>query len=167
MEKQILDSSFFREARGSALPSPAEVRATNEKLGTVRCKNFRRPGPVKFPALGMLVKYGSNTTIGEAETQKMVYGKLKGKVPIPEVYGWTMDGGQGFIYMELIEGDTLEERWATMSEDEKLSVCTELHGMVKEWRALEHSEDGLYIGWYFNTPGSVQLITYDIPRKSQ
>ncbi|KAJ5219930.1 hypothetical protein N7468_009134 [Penicillium chermesinum] len=152
MGKQILDSRFFRENRAPGLPSPAEVRDINVKLGGLWSKNFHRPTPVKFPALGMLVKYGANTTIGEAETQKMVYDRLQGKVPIPEVYGGTTDGGQGFIYMALIEGDTLEERWVTMSANERLAICSQLHGMVKEWRALQHTENGLYIGSLNNQP---------------
>jgi len=72
----------------------------------------------------------------------MVYDRLRGKVPVPEVYG----GGQGFIYMELIDGDTLEERWCEMSEIERVDVCSELHGMVKMWRSIEYDGDGIYIG---------------------
>lgn len=51
---------------------------------------------------------------GEMETRMMVYERLRGRVPVPEVYGWEEDENQGFIYMELIPGDTLMERWGSM-----------------------------------------------------
>ena len=63
--------------------------------------------------MGLIVKYGADTTVTEAETQNMVYKHLKGKVPVPEVFGWTEDGDQVFIYMSLIEGETLEQRWGS------------------------------------------------------
>ncbi|KAJ0413504.1 kinase-like domain-containing protein [Aspergillus carlsbadensis] len=102
--------------------------------------------------MGLLIKYGANTTIVEAETQKMVYDQLQGKVPVPEVYGWMEDGGQVFIYMALVEGDTLEQRWTGMSEDERVSVCAQLRGMAQTWRTLHHDQDGLYIGSINNQP---------------
>jgi predicted Ser/Thr protein kinase len=76
----------------------------------------------------------------------MVYDKLQGDVPVPEVYGWSENGCQVFIYMALIEGDTLEQRWAGMKEDERLSVCAELRRMSKKWRVLQHDQVELCIG---------------------
>jgi aminoglycoside phosphotransferase len=54
-------------------------------------------------------------------------------VPIPEVFGWTEDGGQRFIYMSLIEGKTLQERWYDMNEDEKRAICEQLKPLVKAY----------------------------------
>lgn len=85
--RTVSDSSFFREHRASTLPTPAEVRAINEEPGYIRGARFNRPPPVKFPSLGLIVKYGADTTVTEAETQNMVYKQLKGKVPVPEVFG--------------------------------------------------------------------------------
>lgn len=113
MTRIIYDSSFFKEHRASVLPNPAEVRAINECLDNLDNffgRMYNRPPPVKFPSLGLIVKYGSDPTVTEAETQHMVYRQLKGKVPVPEVFGWTEDGGQVFIYMSLIEGETLQQR---------------------------------------------------------
>jgi hypothetical protein len=70
----------------------------------------------------------------------MVREKLQGRVPVPEVYGWTEDGGQRFIYMELIQGDTLEVRWRGMTEPERLAVCEELKDMVSAWRGLAQKD---------------------------
>ncbi|KAK2737105.1 hypothetical protein FQN57_000444 [Myotisia sp. PD_48] len=76
----------------------------------------------------------------------MAYEQLKGQVPIPEVYGWAEDGGQGFLYMSLIEGDTLEERWTDMSEEERQAVCNDIRPLVQAWRGLKQDKDASYIG---------------------
>jgi len=144
----LYDSSFFREHRASTLPTPAELRAINQDSGDFRGKSFNRPTPVKFPSIGLIVKYGADVTVTEAETQHMVYKQLKGKVPVPEVFGWTEDGGQVFIYMSLIEGETLEQRWVALNEGERVAVCKELKSMAKAWRSLEHPDHDqtLYLG---------------------
>lgn len=142
----ISDSSFFREHRAPTLPTPAEVRAINEESDNLRGTYFNRPPPVKFPSLGLIVKYGADVTVTEAETQTMVYKQLKGKVPVPEVFGWTEDGRQVFIYMSLIGGETLEQRWGALSHEEREAVCKELNGMAKAWRSLEQPDQVLYVG---------------------
>lgn len=142
----IPDSSFFREHRASTLPNPAEVRAINAGSGNFRGTMFNRPPPVKFPSLGLIVKYGADTTVTEAETQHMVYKQLKDRVPVPEVFGWTENGGQVFIYMALISGETLEQRWGALNDEERKAICKELNGMVKAWRLLEKPDQVLYVG---------------------
>lgn len=42
-----------------------------------------------------------------------------------------------FTYMFLINGESLQERWADMNEKERQAVCSELKYMVKAWRALK------------------------------
>lgn len=140
------DSSFFKEHRASSLPTPAEVRVINEESGNIRGTRFNRPPPVKFPSLDLIVKYGADTTVTEAKTQNMVYKQLKGKVPVPEVFGWTEDGGQVFIYMSLIGGEPLEQRWGALNDGEREAVCKELNDMVKAWRSLEQPDQVLYVG---------------------
>ncbi|CAI7638212.1 unnamed protein product [Penicillium bialowiezense] len=148
----ISDSSFFREHRAPTLPTPAEVRAINEESDNLRGTYFNRPPPVKFLSLGLIVKYGADVTVTEAETQTMVYKQLKGKVPVPEVFGWTEDGRQVFIYMSLIGGETLEQRWGALSHEEREAVCKELNGMAKAWRSLEQPDQVLYVGGLNNQP---------------
>ncbi|KZL87709.1 phosphotransferase family protein [Colletotrichum incanum] len=93
------ESSFFKEKRAPTLPLTAEVRARNEESGNIRATSFNRPPPVTFLSLGLLVRYGGNTKI-------IVHKRLPGKVPVPEIFGWTEDDGQRFIYMASIEGIT-------------------------------------------------------------
>lgn len=76
----------------------------------------------------------------------MVHRQLKDIVPVPEVLGWAEDGDQVFIYMSLIEGETLEQRWGVLNEEEREAICTELNGMVKAWSSLKYPDQGLYVG---------------------
>ncbi|KAI5457755.1 hypothetical protein BGZ63DRAFT_433254 [Mariannaea sp. PMI_226] len=120
-------SSFFQEHRAAALPSPTEIRALNDASGN------------------HLVKYGTNVTTAELETQVLMHERLQGRVPISEVFGWAEDRGQLFIYMSLVEGDTLQARFSTMNESERQAICKELRSMVSAWRALAQESD-IYIG---------------------
>lgn len=147
--KVFPESSFFREQRASALPSPAEVRALNEASGDDRAASFDWPCPVIIPSLGLFIKYGASVPVTEAETQVLVRELMQGKVPVPEVFGWTEDGGQRFIYMSLIEGDTLQSRFGTMDESERQTVCQELRGMVNAWRILTQDTNDTYVGKHF------------------
>lgn len=129
------------------LPSPSQVRSLKSNPGGIYADNFSRATPVRFPSLGHLVKYGGAVTVGEAETQVLIGEKLRDKVRIPEVFDWTFDGGQGFIYMELVEGDTLDARWQDLDESSRLSICAQLRYMVDFWRQLRQDDGECFIGW--------------------
>ncbi|KAF9773247.1 hypothetical protein IL306_008979 [Fusarium sp. DS 682] len=144
--KVFPESAFFQENRASALPSPAEVRALNEATGHYRAKSVNRPPPVIIPSLGLAVKYGTNVTAAEAEAQIMLHERLQNQVPVPEVFGWTEDEGQRFIYMALIEGDTLQKRFRDLNEDERQALCKELKEMVNAWGKLTQDKTDTYIG---------------------
>ncbi|PKY05734.1 hypothetical protein P168DRAFT_130015 [Aspergillus campestris IBT 28561] len=146
------NSTFFKHHQASTLPSPAKVRSTNKATNNPHSTSFNRPPPVKFPSLGLIVKYGADVTVTEARTQQLVYERLSGVVPVPEVFGWTEDGEQVFIYMALVEGETLEKRWGVLNEEEREAICKELNGMVKAWRSLEYPDQGLYVGSLNNHP---------------
>ncbi|ODA77339.1 hypothetical protein RJ55_06967 [Drechmeria coniospora] len=140
------ESSFFRESRASALPTPAEVREANKQSGYPEATCFYRPPPVVMPLLGLLVKYGAKVTLSEIQSQIMVRSRLDGQVPVPEVFGWTEDEGQFFIYMALIDGETLQDRWGGMNEEERLAVCEELRSMAKAWRNMKQEGNERYVG---------------------
>ncbi|TQV97344.1 phosphotransferase family protein [Cordyceps javanica] len=153
-------SSFFREKRAPALPSPSEIRLMNSSTGDVRAENFHRPTPVRIPSLGLLVKYGADVSVCEAQTQQMVREKLADQVPVPEIFGWTVDGGQVFIYMQLIEGDTLQARWANLDEVDRRSVCPQLRHMVDSVRSLPQENHGCYIGSLCGQPLNDIFLQY-------
>ncbi|KAG8411518.1 hypothetical protein J3458_015574 [Metarhizium acridum] len=146
------ESSFFQERRALVLPSPDEIRGMNEEPDDLWDANFYRAPPVRIPSLQLLVKYGADVKIIEALTQVWVRQQLHGRVPVPEVFGWIEDKGQTFIYMSLIEGDTLQNRWRDLEESERIAICQDLREMVQAWRGLKHEEDGPYIGGLYNQP---------------
>lgn len=138
-------SRFFKERRAPSLPAPDEIKAINEQTGSIHTTSYDRPPPAILPSLRLLVKYGADVSATEAETQRMIRTRLQ-SVPIPEVFGWTKYNGQTFIYMDLIEGITLCDRWAGLNETERQSICEELSRMVQAWRALTQEEGEQYIG---------------------
>ncbi|KAL2171807.1 hypothetical protein VTG60DRAFT_1504 [Thermothelomyces hinnuleus] len=113
---------------------------------------------VPFPALGLLVKYGPEGVAGvsaaEAKAMLLVRRALMAAslasgpspapvsvsvpVPVPEVFGWRRDAetGERFVYMDLPQGEILEDRWAGLSEVEREAVCAQLRDVVAEWRRL-------------------------------
>ncbi|OAL72012.1 hypothetical protein A7D00_4044 [Trichophyton violaceum] len=101
----FLESSFFsRNGAQAALPSPAN--------------------PVRYEHLGLIVKYGRAPEVTVAEGQLLwAVRRTLPMVPVPEVYGWAHDKGQVFIYMELIKGVTLEQRWGSLGPAERVAIC--------------------------------------------
>lgn len=75
-----------------------------------------------IPSLGLLVKHGAKISVAEAKCLKIVRERLFHKIPVPEVYGWCRHDGQVFIYMELVQGVTLEQSWDTLVEEDRTSV---------------------------------------------
>ncbi|KAI1445007.1 kinase-like domain-containing protein [Annulohypoxylon stygium] len=131
----------------SILPTPAQVRALGHDPANPDTSSTTRPLPVKIQSLSLLVKYGSQVSVAEAECLILVRKHLP-SVPVPEVYGWCDDENQTFIYMELVEGRTLEDAWDQLSEDERVSICSELQGIVSAWRQLPQKlfSESPYIG---------------------
>ncbi len=138
------ESAYFsRNGPGCSLPSPADVRAN------------QRPGylgdslPVRFEALNLLVKYGKDITIADGQCLWAIRRLLPYQVPIPEVYGWCQEGGEVFIYMELVQGVTLENRWESLSKQEKVKVCEQLRVILSALRKLRQDPKDQFLGECF------------------
>lgn len=67
----------------------------------------------------------------------MVKKALPNKVPVPEVYGWKVEGNIVLIYMELIRGESLHNRWDSLSNIDKVSICNDLREIVASLRQVE------------------------------
>lgn len=131
------DSSFTFPGHSVPLPSPADVRLRAEKDGAeFDTAHAFRPGPVRFPELGLIVKWGEDVTIAEGQCLWFIKRYLQKSVPVPRIFGWKQDAKQTFLYLELIEGDTLADRWTEMNEAEKSAVCKQLRGMIMSWRRI-------------------------------
>ena len=144
-EMDFLDSSFFQKQPSQPLPTPAEVRALSRTLAVP----YSHRRPVKFDHLNLLVKRGPRVTIAEAQCLWIVRKILGDKVPVPEVYGWRVDGPDVFIYMQLVPGVTLKERWESLSAVEKNGVCEQLCEMVTSLRQLKQEPSDQFIGMLY------------------
>jgi len=140
LEMDFLDSSFFQSRDPyKHLPAPTEVRDLSKQPKP-------QPDPVKFEELGLIVKFGPHVTVEEALCIWAIRGLLRNGVPVPEVYGWRVDGSEVFIYMELIEGDTLKDRWDGLGDDDKISICNQLQKITTSFRGLEQDPEDMFIG---------------------
>lgn len=138
------DSSYFKDNAGD-LPSPEVIRQKATEIhGT--CSKSQRPPPIRFEDLQLIVKYGSAITVAEAQYLWYFNRHMKDKVPTPELFGWRCDKGETFIYMQLISGETLEEAWLSISEEEKSAICGQLRSYVEAWRELRQESEPYYIG---------------------
>ncbi|KAH9886155.1 hypothetical protein F4778DRAFT_759173 [Xylariomycetidae sp. FL2044] len=138
------DSSFFSKP-GLKLPSPEEVREKDIRINDFYQARSYRPPPVPYEDLGLMVKYGSFLTIAEAQCLWFFNRHMK-DVPTPEVFGWRQDAGETFIYMELVKGETLEEAWPSLNEEEQDIICGQLRTYVEAWRTLRQEKEPYYIG---------------------
>ncbi|KAI1139347.1 hypothetical protein F5Y05DRAFT_412449 [Hypoxylon sp. FL0543] len=138
------DSSFFKK-RGRSLPSPEEVRQKDIRVNSFRARSSRPP-PIPYENLGLVVKYGSEITIAEAQCLWYFNRYMHDEVPTPELFGWCQDGGETFIYMELVKGDTLEDAWPSLSKKEQDMICGQLRASVRAWRNLRQEREPYYIG---------------------
>lgn len=145
-EINFYDSSFFQKYDLTSLPSPNAVREVASRSKDPRAKRRTRPPPVYFPSLRLCVKYGTEITVAEGQCLLFIRSKLSHSVPVPEVYRWCKDDGQVFIYMELIDGITLEKSWESLNEEDRLAVCEQLRCVVDAWRGIGCDSDPTFIG---------------------
>lgn len=154
-------SSFFtRGPHTPKLPTPSEVLCRgNTEHRIHKGINIRRP--VIFKDLGLLVKYGEapEVTIAEGQCLWAIRNFLP-QVPVPEIYGWTQAQNFTFLYMELIDGVTLHDRWDTLTLTEKSGVCEQLKTIVTEIHHLRQGPDDQFIG-RCPTPRCCEDLTAD------
>ena len=145
--KQVMDfleSSFFKtNGPDRRLPTPAEVRTLSPTHIT-----RPQPPPVKFEHLNLIVKFGPHVSVEEAQCLWLIRSILSREVPVPEVYGWRVDRRQVFIYMQLIRGPTLEDRWNSLSDSDKAAVCNQICQIVRSLRQVEQHPHDRFIGMF-------------------
>ncbi|KAJ5562878.1 hypothetical protein N7535_002676 [Penicillium sp. DV-2018c] len=140
-EMNFLDSSYFKEP-GKSLPTPAQVRALSKDV------HLRpRPQPVIFEDSGVFVKFGPYVTTAEGQCLRMLKQAFGDELPVPEIYGWRVDEeNYVFLYMEIIQGQTLLDSWDELDSLEKSSLCNQLCQMINCLRQLEQDPSDQYIG---------------------
>ncbi|EXJ54295.1 hypothetical protein A1O7_09633 [Cladophialophora yegresii CBS 114405] len=110
------------------LPSTAEIESSQEIL-TERTA-------AKVVALGphFVAKYGKGIDLEEGQT--MIFVKQRAQVPVPTVYALYHEDGKNVIIMERIHGQTMEERWPTLTNAEKNLVATQLKECLRRMRSI-------------------------------
>lgn len=135
-EKNFYDTSFFQSGSDSPrpqLPSPAEVREQSRGGNRI----------VRFEHLNLIVKFGGspNVKIEEAHAIQVVKESFANdEIPVPELFGWRIDGDEIFIYMSLIDGSTLYEVWPRLTQEDKTAICTQLRGIVVSLKSMEQPQ---------------------------
>lgn len=128
--------STYIKKHGKDLPSPNEVlnRAIANGLNVSKTS---RPAPIKFPELSLLVKWGSDVTIAEGQWLWFMQNHVRNRIPVPEIYGWRCDGKTTYLYMELVDADTLETKWPDLTETDRKLVCNHLRDILQSLRQLK------------------------------
>ncbi|OBT42937.1 hypothetical protein VE00_07301 [Pseudogymnoascus sp. WSF 3629] len=141
-EIDVLESSFFKDnGPNPCFPTPEEVRALLSAN-----QNKDQPPPVRFEHLNLLVKWGPYVTVSEAQSLWLIKRILGDEVPVPELYGWRVDGRDVFIYMEYIQGEMLKDRWDSLTDADKTLVCDHLRQIITSLRQVEQDPDDTFIG---------------------
>ena len=147
----FLESSFFKKHGPRAkLPTPAMVRKESSRPknlpGTWAHKNWAVP----FFSLNLLVKWGRHITVAEGQCLWAIRKSLGEQVPVPEVYGWCRDGGNIFIYQQLIEGQPLEDVSDSLSQSDIVHLQRQLRKIVQSLHSLRQAPGNSFVGKLFN-----------------
>lgn len=143
--KIFSESTFFKQSGAPSLPSPDQVRLMADKSDGHH-RDPRRAQVTYFPDMHLVVKWGTNVFLDEAQCIWALSALLPNLVPVPELFGWCRDQQQFFIYMELVKGDTLENRWSELSVGEKTEICEQLQKITRSLRLLEQNAEDRFIG---------------------
>ncbi|KAI1742010.1 hypothetical protein F4680DRAFT_53724 [Xylaria scruposa] len=82
-----------------------------------------------------VVKSGKRIPIGEAKALEIA---VNAGLPAPKVHKTdTAPDGQNHIYMDYIQGQTLEVLWADMSIDQKTDIAQQLRGLLETMRSVD------------------------------
>jgi hypothetical protein len=152
-------SSFFSRNNGHPLPTLSEVLATSAAQSSSEDRQKANPPPVFYESLGLAVKFGRDETVSVSEGQCLwALGRLLPEVPVPELYGWSTEDGYVLLYMEMVKGVTVEKRWPSMTEDEKMGFWEALKSLVSNLRTLSQDPDDQFLGkWHARMCGMFNL----------
>lgn len=80
-------------------------------------------------------------TIDEAITMRAGRKRVGHQVPVPELFGWRTRQDRVFIYMELVSGTTLQERWQDLNLSERDSLREQLSQILSSPRQLRQKNE--------------------------
>jgi hypothetical protein len=162
MAPSSLEISVHIKAPGFELITPeAASRMPQERL-------FSRGG-VKIVKISptMVMKYGDSVHMSEARTLEFV--RHHTSIPVPQVYAAYTHGPfeerdeewaskyDTYIFLDFVEGQTLENEWDDLGGDEKSRIMHELQDYLEQLRAVP---GGTYIGSLNNGPVMDVILEY-------
>lgn len=145
----VLESSSFfqKNPKGTKFPTTQEIRSAHEEsMHGKHALNPQAPHVVRYPSLGLCVKYSQRVRLNEARALCLVNRYLGRSFSTPEIYGWCKDGEDTFLYMELLEGEPLDEVWESLLEADRQEVCKELREAVSMLGTLRQAKGQIFIG---------------------
>jgi hypothetical protein len=122
----------------------------------------------------MLVKYGTHASLIEAKTIRFVAEHTS--IPVPKLYAAYAygpldrdidDAGSlydTYIFMEFIEGDTLEKSWNSYDSTAKLQIAADLKEYIEQLRSLLSTN---YIGSVDRGPVTDVILEWSTSDKGQ
>jgi hypothetical protein len=135
-----LGDSIWFEGQESDYPSPDDVRKhAGEPFQDAT--EAHRPDPVRYPDQNLIVKWGTFVDIIEGQCIWFLQNRMADTIPVPKIYGWKRDGKQVFLYLELVKGSLLEERWPELKQRERRAVCRELRRIVRTLQRIQAPRD--------------------------
>lgn len=159
-QMDFLDTTWFKtHGRTQQFPKPEDLRSL--------FKPYELPRPVRFEELGLIVKFGSHVSITEAINLWAIRRIFQDAIPVPKVYGWRVFEPEGqtrkvFIYMQLVQGPTLEQQWPELSVTDKHAICSDLRAKVSCLCNLRDCESQQVIGKPLGWAGTTSLNPYRI-----
>lgn len=141
------EASFFKSP-GAFLPSPAQVREDAKERMQDQDDPTSRLEVMQYPALGLVVKFGHDITVAEGQCLWFMKRYLR-YVPVPEIFGWKTDGGQTFLYMQYVHGDTVAERWTALSELHRAALVAQLRRATTALKSLRQPRQPYFLGRTF------------------
>ncbi|KAJ4246256.1 hypothetical protein NW762_013606 [Fusarium torreyae] len=156
-------SSFFlHNGPDAILPSPHQVLAKKADQDPSFNDRVNHP-PVFFESLRLIVEFGKEPKVTIAEGQCLwALRRHLPEVPVPEIYGWVQEDGQVFVYMELVQGITLEKRWDSLCRSERIGVCEQLKSMMDKVRQLQQDLNDQFLGHVNRDPYNDIVFTNGI-----
>ncbi|KAJ0134688.1 Retrotransposase [Fusarium oxysporum f. sp. albedinis] len=115
---------FTHNGPGATFPSADQVRVKSEAGDHV----LDRKNTVIFESLGLVVKLGKEPCVTVAEGQCLWW--------LREV----------FLYMQLVEGVTLEKIWESLNREDKTGICDQLRDMVVDLRQVKRDSNDEFLG---------------------
>jgi aminoglycoside phosphotransferase (APT) family kinase protein len=94
----------------------------------------------------LVVKYGPSLSIAEGQCLWAIQKSIGQEVPVPEVYDWCRHRNDVFIYMQLVEGQTLEDAWDTLAENDRTQIHQQLRHILTSLRSLRQASHESFLG---------------------